>query len=311
MTQSTKPASPLRQRMIEDMHLRKLSLKTQVAYVRAVVNFTRFFGRSPDAAEAEDLRRYQLHLVEQGTTSTTLNATITGLKFFFDVTLDRPEAMKKMHHVYEPRTLPEVLSLEEVTRVLQAAGGLKYQAALGVAYGAGLRASEVVHLKATDIDSERMVIRVEQGKGQRDRYAMLSPGLLAILRAWWREGRAKRKLLPGGWLFPGQNPVNPLSTRQLNRAFHMACAAAEIDKRVSLHSLRHAFATHLLEQHEDIRIIQVLLGHKKLEPCGGEALTRGQRPTGVPGYPATRLSGHGSVCIGGCGYLPRPRARLA
>jgi len=265
MAHSIKTISPLRRRMIEDMALRKLSPQTQAAYVRVVKNFARFLGRSPDTASAEDLRQYQLHLVEQGISSGNLNATITGLKFFFEVTLDRPGAMKKMHHVYEPRTLPEVLSLEEVTRLLEAAGSLKYQAALGVAYGAGLRASEVVHLKVSDIDSDRMIIRVEQGKGKRDRHAMLSPTLLELLRAWWREGRAKRKLLPGGWLFPGQNPVNPLSTRQLNRAFHLACSAAEIDKRLSLHSLRHAFATHLLEHHEDIRIIQVLLGHKKLE----------------------------------------------
>jgi site-specific recombinase XerD len=173
--------------------------------------------------------------------------------------------MKKMHHVYEPRRLPEVLSLEEVTRLLQAAGSCKYQAALGVAYGAGLRASEVLHLKVSDIDSERMILRVDQGKGKCDRNAMLSPTLLTLLRAWWRDGQAKHTLLPGGWLFPGQNPVNPLSTRQLNRAFHKARKAAGIDKQVSLHSLRHAFATHLLEHHEDIRIIQVLLGHKKLE----------------------------------------------
>jgi site-specific recombinase XerD len=265
MRKSTKPISALRQRMLDDMRLRKLNPKTQSAYIRAVVTFSRFLDRPPDTAEAEDLRRYQLHLVEQGTSSTTLNATITGLRFFFDVTVDRPEAMKKMRHVYQPRRLPEILSLEEVTRVLENAGGLKYQAALGVAYGAGLRASEVVHLKVTDIDSERMIIRVDEGKGQRDRHALLSPSLLRLLRAWWRDGRSKRQLLPGGWLFPGQNPVNPMSARQLSRAFQMARGAAEIDKRVSLHSLRHAFATHLLEHHEDIRVIQVLLGHKKLE----------------------------------------------
>ncbi len=265
MRESTKPISALRQRMLEDMALRKLSPQTQRNYIRAVKNFTRFLGRAPDTAQADDLRRYQLHMVKQGTSSTTLNATITGLKFFFEVTLDRPEAMKKMHHVHQPRRLPEILSGDEVTRLLQATDSLKYQAAFGVAYGAGLRASEVVHLKVTDIDSERMVIRVEQGKGKRDRYAMLSPALLGILRAWWREGRAKRQMLPGGWLFPGQNPVNPMSTRQLNRVFHMACTAAEIEKRVSLHSLRHAFATHLLERREDIRLIQVLLGHKQLE----------------------------------------------
>lgn len=265
MNETTQSNHPLRQRMIEDMTLRKLSPKTQKGYLRAVVNFTRFLGRAPDTAEAEDLRRYQLHLVEQGVSSTTLNAMITALKFFFEMTLDRPELMKKMRHVYEPRRLPEVLSLDEVTRLLQAAGSLKYQAALGVAYGAGLRANEVVHLKVSDIDSERMVMRVDQGKGKRDRYAMLSPSLLSLLRAWWRDGQAKHKMLPGGWLFPGQNPVNHLSTRQLNRAFHMALTTAEIDKKVSLHSLRHAFATHLLEQHEDIRVIQVLLGHKKLD----------------------------------------------
>jgi site-specific recombinase XerD len=265
MNVSTPTISPLRQRMIDDMTLRRFSPKTQAAYIRAVINFTRFLGRAPDLAEMEDLRRYQLHMAEQGVSSTTLNATLSGLKFFFETTVDRPEVLKKVRHVYEPRKLPQILSLEEVTRLLQSAGSLKYQAALGIAYGAGLRANEVVHLKATDIDRERMVIRVEQGKGQRDRQAMLSPALLTILRAWWREGRAQRKLLPGGWLFPGQNPVNPMSTRQLNRAFHLAQLAAGIDKRVSLHSLRHAFATHLLERHEDIRLIQVLLGHQKIE----------------------------------------------
>ena len=265
MIQSTKPISPLRQRMIEDMTLRTFLPKTQTQYIRAVVQFTQFLERSPVTAEAEDLRRYQLHMVEQGVSNTTVNATITGLKFFFDVTLDRPETMRKMRHIYEPRRLPEILNLDEVTRLLKAAANLKYQAALGIAYGAGLRASEVVHVKITDIDSERMIIRVEQGKGKRDRDAMLSPALLEILRAWYRHGQAKNKMLPGGWLFPGQQPVNPMSTRQLNRAFHMARTAAKIEKHVSLHSLRHAFATHLLERHEDIRVIQVLLGHKKIE----------------------------------------------
>jgi site-specific recombinase XerD len=135
---------------------------------------------------------------------------------------------------------------------------------LSVAYGAGLRASEVTHLKVTDIDSERMILRVEQGKGHRDRNALLSPILLKVLRSWWREGRRLGKMLPGGWLFPGMNPVNPLSTRQLNRMIKDALKDAQIDKRVSMHTLRHSFATHLLEQKVDIRIIQVLLGHQKL-----------------------------------------------
>lgn len=264
MNDHHKPISPLRQRMIEDMTLRKIAPKTQSAYIRAVKNFTRFLGRSPDTANAEDLREYQLHLVEQGISSGHLNATITGLKFFFDTTLEQPALMAKMHHVYEPRKLPVILSPEEVGRILDATS-VKYQAALSVAYGAGLRASEVVHLRIQDIDSQRMVIRVEQGKGQRDRLAILSETLLQRLRTWYRYARSRGKMCPGGWLFPGQNPDNPLTARQLNRAFHAARLAAGVDKAVSLHALRHAFATHLLEQGEDIRVIQVLLGHKKLD----------------------------------------------
>jgi len=251
--------------MIEDMTMRKLNPKTQSGYIRAVRTLTRFLGRSPDTATPEELRCFQLHLVELGVSSITLNATITGLRFFFEETLNRHDALTRMSRVYEPRKLPLILSIEEVTRLIDAAGSHKYQAALSIAYGSGLRASEVVHLKISDIDSERMVLRVEQGKGKKDRYAMLSPTLLDLLRDWWLHAQLHRQMLPGGWLFPGQNPVNPMSTRQLNRAFHIALKAAGIDKRVSLHSLRHAFATHLLEQKEDIRVIQVLLGHKKLE----------------------------------------------
>jgi integrase/recombinase XerD len=167
--------------------------------------------------------------------------------------------------VPQPRTLPVVLSGEEVARLIEAAPNPKYQAALSVAYGAGLRAAEVCALKVTDIDSERMTLRVQQGKGRKDRYAMLSPVLLDRLRAWWRVGRAQGNMLPNGWLFPGLNPMDQLSTRQLNRAIHLAADAAHIDKRVSMHTLRHSFATHLLEQKVDIRVIQVLLGHKRLE----------------------------------------------
>jgi len=265
MTHTIKPISPLRQRMLEDMALRKLSPGTRSKYLRAVINLTCFLGQSPDTATPEDLRRYQLHLVETGTSSISLNAAITALRFFFGVTLERPEALARMSTVREPRKLPVVLSCEEVARLIAAAGTPKYQAVLSVAYGAGLRASEVVALKVGDIDSTRMTLRIEQGKGRKDRYAMLSPLLLERLRAWWRAGRAQGKLLDGGWLFPGQNPVNPMSTRQLNRICHMAADAAEIDKRVSPHTLRHSYATHLLEQKVDIRVIQVLLGHKRLE----------------------------------------------
>jgi len=173
--------------------------------------------------------------------------------------------MSKMQPVQVPRTLPVVLSRDETARLIAAARNLKHQTALSVAYGTGLRASEVVTLKVGDIDSQRMTLRIEQGKGRKDRYAMLSPVLLERLRAWWRLAHAQGKILPNGWLFPGLNPMDPLSTRQLNRAIHAAAEAAKIDKRVSMHTLRHSFATHLLEQKVDIRVIQVLLGHKKLE----------------------------------------------
>jgi len=265
MTHSNQSISPLRQRMIDDMTMRKLTPKTQAGYLRAVLRFTCFFGRSPDLASPEDLRRFQLHLVEQGVSSTTINATLSGLTFFFGVTLDRPSALKRMSRVRKPQKLPQVLSVEEVERLLVGASNPKHRAALAVAYGAGLRASEVVHLKMPDIDSDRMILRVEQGKGQRDRYAMLSPSLLELLRDWWRHGHAQGKMLQGGWLFPGRNPVNPLSTRQLNHACHLAATKAELDKRILMHTLRHSFATHLLENKVDIRVIQVLLGHRKLE----------------------------------------------
>ena len=265
MATSTQRGTPLRQRMAEDMRLRKMAEHTQEGYIRAVRKLAAFVGRSPDTATVEDLRRFQLHLVDTGTGPVTLNAIITGLRFFFDITLGDPERMAKMQHVRVPRTLPVVLSREEVSRLIAAAPNLKHQAALSVAYGAGLRASEVIALKVGDIDSERMTLRVEQGKGRKDRYAMLSPVLLQRLRAWWRVGHVQGKILPGGWLFPGLDPMDPLTTRQLNRAVHRAAELAKIDKRVHTHTLRHSFATHLLEQKVDIRVIQVLLGHKKLE----------------------------------------------
>ena len=265
MTHPTRPISPLRQRMINDMSLRKLNPVTQKAYLRAVIKLTRFLVRSPDTATAEDLREFQLHMAVNGVSNKTINATITGLRFFFEVTLEDHQILRRMSTVHEPRNLPMILSPDEVRRVLEAATNLKYKTALSIAYGAGLRASEVTHLKVSDIDSQRMLIHVEQGKGSRDRNAMLSPILLGLLRQWWRTAQAERKMLKGGWLFPGRDPVNPLSTRQLNRAFHAAVTLAGLDKPVNLHSLRHAFATHLLEQHTDIRVIQVLLGHKKLE----------------------------------------------
>jgi integrase/recombinase XerD len=265
MTSSDPGISPLRRRMLEDLRMRKFAPKTQATYLRAVRQFARYLGRSPDTTTVEDLRDYQLHLVDHGVSPVSLNVAISGLKFFFEVTLGRPGLMARMKPVRVPRTLPVVLSPEEVRRLIAAAANLKHQTALSVAYGAGLRASEVVALRVSDIDSQRMTLRIEQGKGRRDRYAMLSPVLLERLRVWWRVARAQGCMLDGGWLFPGLDPVDPLSTRQLSRAVHAAAEAANIDKRVSMHTLRHSFATHLLEQKEDIRVIQVLLGHRQIE----------------------------------------------
>ena len=251
--------SPLRRRMIEDMTVRNFAPKTQSDYIRVVRNLAIFLGRSPDTASHEDLRLFQLHLTENRVGAPTINSTVSALRFFFGVTLDRTDAARHLTFVHEPRKLPLVLSPEEVARLLEAAPGIKYKAALSAAYGAGLRVSEVVALKVSDIDSKRMMLRIEQGKGGKDRHAMLSPLLLELLRDWWRVAR------PKAWLFPGQNPVNPMTTRQLNRACHTAADLAKISKRVSPHTLRHSFATHLLEQNIDIRVIQVLLGHAKLE----------------------------------------------
>jgi integrase/recombinase XerD len=247
------PVSPLRRRMIEDMAIRKLAPKTQEGYVRTVKNFAAFLGRSPDIADGEDVRRFQLHLAASGAQAPILNHAVSALRFFFKVTLKRHDIIEHTTFIREPRKLPIVLSPQQVARLLNAAPGLKYKAALSLAYGAGLRAAEVVSLKVSDIDSKRMIIRVEQGKGRKDRCVMLSPHLLELLRAWWRAGR------------PGRDPVKPMTTRQLNRACHSAAEAAGIEKNVSPHTLRHSFATHLLEQNTDIRVIQVLLGHAKLD----------------------------------------------
>ena len=244
MEMTTRTGSPLRQRMIEDMRMRRLEPKTQTSYVRAVRKLAAYLKRSPDTASVEDLRNFQLHLVDSGASPITLNATLTGLKFFFDTTLGRGELVARLQPVKLPRIVPVVLSTKEAAQLIAAAKNVKHQAALSVAYGAGLRASEVCRLKVGDVDSERMALRVEQGKGAKDRYAMLSPVVLQRLRAWWRIGHAQGRILPGGWLFPGLDPMDPLTTRQLNRAVHEAAAAAGIKKRVTTHTLRHSFATH-------------------------------------------------------------------
>jgi len=258
---STTPNSALRQRMIEDMTIRGFGEKTKADYIRHVANFVSFLGRSPNDATAEDIRRYQLHQTEKGIAPPTINGSAVALRFFFRRTLDREDLARHLAQVHYPRKLPRILAPEEVGLLLEAAPGpgLKYKAALSVAYGAGLRASEVVMLRVSDIDSKRMLIRVEQGKGCKDRHAMLSPQLLELLRAWWLQCRSQ------GWLFPGRDPLQPVTTRQLNRVCHIAAETAGLGTWVSPHTLRHSFATHLLESHIDVRVIQVLLGHAKLD----------------------------------------------
>ncbi|MDP3748592.1 MAG: site-specific integrase [Phenylobacterium sp.] len=252
--------NPLRRRMIEDMMIRNFDPRTQQSYMRSVRACCRCCDRRPVELTFEDVRRYQLHLTQSGLAPASVNGAMVALRFFFRVTLKRPEAVDYIPIVREPQRLPVVLTPAEVASVLQAAPGLKWRTALSVAYGAGLRASEVVGLKIGDIDSQRMRIRVEQGKGRRDRDALLSPHLLAVLRNWWKVAR------PPVWLFPNRlTPFDPVTPRSLNRAFHDALRKAGIKKPVSLHTLRHCFATHLLEQDVDVRVIQVLLGHRKLE----------------------------------------------
>jgi integrase/recombinase XerD len=257
-TPSPRPVSALRARMIEDMTVRGFTEETRSNYIRDVRAFAAFIRRPPDTATAEDLRRFQLHQTQSGLQASSINSAVSVLRFFCTVTLDRPDLARRLTVVRQPRRLPAVLSVEEIGLLLQAAPGPKYKAAFATVYGAGLRVSEVVALKVGGIDSERMLLRVERGKGRKDRHAMLSPQLLELLRAWWREGRRLGVLLPQGWLFPGRNPIEPLSTRQVNRAVHAAAQAAGIKKRVSPHTLRHSFATHLLEQDTDIRVIQSL-----------------------------------------------------
>jgi site-specific recombinase XerD len=259
------PVSPLRQRMQHDMMMRGLAPRTQQQYIHHVRRFAAYLGRPPDSATTEDIRRFQVHQHENGVGLMTINGTVSALRFFFTVTLRRRDLAHGLVAVRRRHKMREVLSVEEAARLLEAAPGIKYKAALGVAYGAGLRVTEVAHLKVDDIDSARMLIRVEQGKGGRDRNAMLSPQLLELLRLWWREGKRRGIMFPHGWLFPGRSYTDPISTRQLHRAVQEAAEAAGIRKRIGPHTLRHSFATHLLEQDVDIRVIQVLLGHAKLD----------------------------------------------
>jgi len=257
--------SPLRQRLIEEMELRRFGRETQRNYIRDVARFATFLGRPPDTPTAEEVRRFQVEQRDLGVPVPTMNSMVSALRFFFTQVLDRPDLARKLVRTGHIRKLPVVLSQDEVARLLGATTCLKHQAALSVAYGAGLRASEVTALKVRNIDSERMLLRVERGKGGQYRNAMLPAGLLMLLREWWKVGRQEGVMHPDGWLFPSQHYLKPLSTRQLHRVVVEAGQAAGIDKRIGPHTLRHCFATHLLEDGIDVRIIQALLGHARLD----------------------------------------------
>src|SRR4249920_3000644 len=260
--------SPLRQRMIEDMNARKLCAATQRGHIHSCKRLAAFLKRSPDTATAEDIRRFQLHLSETGVSICNRNRIMTGLRFLLRVTLRRLDLAAEIYHIREPQKIPLVMSQDETRRLLAVASSLKARTLFSLGYGCGLRASEVVRLKVKHIDRAQNIIRVEQSKGRKDRNVMLSPEMLALLRQWWKVRPSRYDAgisLQERWLFPGIRAGKPMTTRQLSRLFHEATDAAGIKKSVTLHALRHSFATHLLEDDTDIRIIQALLGHDKLD----------------------------------------------
>ena len=264
----TNSVSPLRVRMIEDMNARKLCAGTQRGHIRSCRQFAAFLKRSPETATSEDIRRFQLHLAESGASICNRNRIMTGLRFLFRVTLRRLDLAAEIYHVREPQKIPLVMSLDETKRLLAVANNLKVRVLLSLGYGCGLRAGEVVRLKVKHIDSAQKIIRIEQSKGRKDRNVMLSPDLLDLLRQWWKARPSRDEAgtpMEQRWLFPGNRHGKPMTTRQLNRLFHQAAEAAGIKKAVTLHALRHSFATHLLERGTDIRVIQALLGHDKLD----------------------------------------------
>jgi site-specific recombinase XerD len=264
----TDVATPLRQRMIEDMNARKLGAHSQRSHISSCRRFAAFLKRSPDTATPDDVRRFQLHLAETGMSICNRNRIMTGVKFLFRVTLRRLDLVAEIYHLREPQKIPQVMSPDETRRLLAVANNLKVRTLLSLGYGCGLRAGEVVRLKVKHVDSAQKIIRVEQSKGRKDRNVMLSPETLDLLRQWWKARPTRSDTgtpMEERWLFPGNRRGKPMTTRQLSRLFHEAADAAGIKKAVTLHALRHSFATHLLERGTDIRIIQALLGHDKLD----------------------------------------------
>jgi site-specific recombinase XerD len=251
--------TPLRQRMLEDMGIRNLAENTQSAYLLQITAYAKYFKRPPEVLGPEEIRAYQVHLTQTRHLSPSSLSVATGaLRFLYKVTLKRDWAVELIPMPKRPFKLPVILSPEEVMRFLDSINNIKHRAILMSAYAAGLRISEVTHLKVTDIDSQRMMLRVDQGKGQKDRYVMLSPRLLDELRKYWKAVR------PTEWLFPGDRPGQPITRGAVGLACQRAHRASGISKPITVHSLRHAFASHLLESGADVRRIQLLLGHRSL-----------------------------------------------
>lgn len=261
--------TPLRQRMTEDMQLRNLSAGTQRAYLHYITGLARFYQTSPEHLSLEEIREYQLYLInERQYSPESVNHFVASAKFLYNVTLETPWPEDALPRCRVPYKLPVVLSTVEVEEFFQHVCTIRYRAALMTAYGAGLRVSEVVSLQVGDIDSRRMLIRVRQGKGKKDRYAMLSPRLLEVLRCWWRcqhPAGQRHKTAPEDWLFPGWRKGRHMNAKSLQDVCREAARAAGLTKRVTVHTLRHSFSTHLLENGADIRIIQALLGHSRIE----------------------------------------------
>jgi integrase/recombinase XerD len=250
--------TPLRQRLLDDLRMRNMSVHTQNAYVRAVAQFAKHFNRPPDQLTQEHVREYLLHLIRLGRVWDTYNQIRCGLHFFYRVTLGKDWPLERLPCAKIPKRLPVVLNRDEVRQFFATTCRLKARAMLMMAYAAGLRAAEVTRLHVADIDSTRMLIRVRQGKGQKERYVMLSPVLLETLRAYWRKHR------PTEWLFPGPDPTKPVGSITFARVCAGVSDRSGLGKRVTPHTLRHTFATHLLEDGVDIRTIQTLLGHRSL-----------------------------------------------
>jgi integrase/recombinase XerD len=261
---TTKAITPLRQRMIEDMNARKLCAGTQRGHIRSCKRFAAFLKRSPDTATLEDIRRFQLHLADTGMSICNRNRIMTGVRFLFRVTLRRLDLAEEVYHIREPEKLPLVMSVDEIKRLLAVVASLKTRVLLSLGYGCGLRASEIIRLKVKHIDTAQKTIRIEQSKGRKDRYVKLPDEMPGLLRQWWKARPSRQDAgipVPERWLFPSRKTAGrPITTRHLNRLFHEAADAAGIKKGVTLHTLRHSFATHLLEHDTHIRTIQVLFG---------------------------------------------------